>query len=84
MIELKRGRSSDKALGQLLRYMGWVKRHLAGANESVKGMIIGRTIDKTLKYAVEGLGSDDVMLMEYEVYFELKEPSHVQLEDGEQ
>ena len=29
VVELKRGQSSDDTVGQLLRYMGWVRMHLA-------------------------------------------------------
>jgi hypothetical protein len=29
VIELKKGRSSDAVIGQILRYMGWVKDKLA-------------------------------------------------------
>jgi hypothetical protein len=40
VIELKVTRSSDAAVGQLLRYMGWVKRNLAKDGQSVQGLII--------------------------------------------
>ena len=29
-FELKRGKSSDRVVGQTLRYMGWVREQLAG------------------------------------------------------
>lgn len=40
VIELKRGRASDKVMGQCLRYMGWVHLHLA-KGRLVKGIIVG-------------------------------------------
>ena len=42
VIELKRGRTSDIAVGQALRYRGWwVRKRLAARNEKVKTLIIG-------------------------------------------
>lgn len=40
MIELKRDKSSDAVVGQILRYMGWVQKHLAENGELVSGLII--------------------------------------------
>src|SRR5262249_35976603 len=34
VIELKREQSTGQTVGQLLRYVGWVRRHLAGKEES--------------------------------------------------
>lgn len=65
VIELKR-EASDKSCGQLLRYMGWVKRHIAG-NRNVKGIIITRRADDELKYAASAVGN--VKIKEYEVEF---------------
>jgi len=44
VIELKKGRSSDAVVGQLLRYMGWVKRHKAAEGEGVRGIINHRCL----------------------------------------
>lgn len=41
VIELKKDRSSDKVVGQIQRYMGWVKENLAG-DKDVRGIIILR------------------------------------------
>ena len=44
VFELKLNRGEEKALSQLQRYMGWVKKHLAkGAN--VKGVIVAQKRD---------------------------------------
>ncbi len=51
VVELKRGRTSDVAVGQLSRYMGWVKKHIAG-DAPVTGMILAHDRDDNLKYAV--------------------------------
>ncbi|MBU2576217.1 MAG: DUF91 domain-containing protein [Nanoarchaeota archaeon] len=51
VIELKVS-TSDKALGQIQRYMGWVKRHLCKNGEEVKGIIVGENDDPRLEYAL--------------------------------
>jgi Endonuclease NucS len=52
VIELKKGRSSDKVYGQCSRYMGWVRKNLAEP-EGVKvhGAIVAKSIDDKLKAA---------------------------------
>jgi hypothetical protein len=69
VFELKLGRGPDHALGQLLRYMGWVKRNLAG-DKQVSGVIVAHSIDDKLRYAVTMVKS--VYLFEYEVTFNLR------------
>ena len=51
VIELKRDKASDVALGQLLRYLGWVRMHL-GNGDPVRGFVIGEEIDDRMVYAV--------------------------------
>ena len=70
VIELKRGQSTDQTIGQLSRYIGWVKQHLAGKDELVQGMIISRQVDSALQYAVQAVPNVDLQL--YEVEFRLK------------
>jgi len=53
VIELKKGRSSDDVVGQIQRYMGWVKEHLCKRNQSVKGLIICKEPDPRLSYALK-------------------------------
>ncbi len=40
VVELKKGRASDKVVGQTLRYMGSVKESLAKNGQTVEGIII--------------------------------------------
>lgn len=40
VIELKKGRATDVVVGQVQRYMGYVKEELAEPNQSVRGIII--------------------------------------------
>lgn len=72
VVELKRNQTSDSTVGQLLRYMGWVKHHLAEPKERVQGLIIAREVDDSLQYALTGAPNVDVQL--YEVGFSLKPP----------
>jgi Endonuclease NucS C-terminal domain len=69
VFELKRGRSPDHAIGQLSRYMGWVKQTI-GKDKNVRGVIVAKTISDSLRYSVAVV--PDVSLFEYEVSFQLK------------
>ncbi len=71
VIELKKGRPSDQAIGQLLRYMGWVKKNLCKHGQSVKGLVICRDSDPQLTYALEMTTNIDVRC--YSVSFKLRE-----------
>ena len=51
IIELKRDKASDAALGQLLRYIGWVRMNLAGGGY-VRGFVVGDSIDERMVYAI--------------------------------
>ena len=72
VIELKKGRPSDEVVGQVLRYMGWVKDNLREADEDVKGLIICRERDKQLEYALSMVGHL-IRVQLYEVDFRLKD-----------
>jgi hypothetical protein len=72
VVELKRNQTSDQTVGQLLRYIGWVKHHLAEHSEQVHGMIICREADNALRYALSTL--QNVELRRYQVDFHLSEP----------
>ena len=70
VVELKRNQTSDQTVGQLLRYIGWVKRHLADTGDEVYGMIISRQVDDALRYTLVTLPNVEFRL--YEVEFHLK------------
>jgi len=80
VVELKRNQTSDQTVGQLLRYIGWVKRHLAEAGEQVHGMIICRDADNALRYALSTL--QNVELRRYQVEFHLSEPETLMTTSG--
>lgn len=69
VVELKVSRGYDKTLGQLMRYMGWVRRHLA-TGRPVRGIIVASGITEDLKIAT---WVPDVKLVEYEIEFRLKQ-----------
>ncbi len=70
VIELKLDRGPDRALGQLARYMGWVRANLAAGAE-VRGAVVARRIDEKLRYAAAAMPG--VLLLEYEVDFRVRE-----------
>lgn len=69
VIELKRGKSTDSTVGQLLRYIGWVRENLAAPNQKVRGVIIAKEVDEALRYAVKNLENVDILT--YEINFKL-------------
>lgn len=74
VIELKKGKSGDVVMGQILRYMGWINEKLASPKGySVRGIIILREKDERLEYALKLI--QNVILFLYEVSFNVKEIS---------
>jgi restriction system protein len=69
VIELKKGRASDKVVGQILRYMGYVKEMLAEEGQTVKGAIIALEDDTRIRRALVMV--PDVSFYRYEVSFKL-------------
>jgi restriction system protein len=69
VIELKKDQTSDDTIGQISRYMGWVKENLK--NDNVKGVIVCGKYDEKLDYALKIQNNIEVFL--YEVNFSLKE-----------
>jgi len=72
VVELKRGKSADMVVGQILRYMGWVKENLAERGQRVQGIIIASEIDDSLRYALKPLL--DVSALTYKIDFRLTVP----------
>jgi restriction system protein len=71
VIELKKGRPSDQVIGQILRYMGWVKKNLSTEGQAVKGLVICRDRDLKLSYALGMTHNIDVRY--YSMSFKLRE-----------
>ena len=70
VIELKVSRGYDRVVGQLLRYMAWIRAHQAEAGQCVRGMIIAREISEDLRLACSSIS--DVELLEYELAVTLR------------
>ena len=68
VIELKRGRPSDEVVGQLARYIGWVKQNLANGRE-VNGIILAPEFDDRLRYAASAIPG--TLLLRYQTRFEV-------------
>ncbi|MCK4521524.1 MAG: DUF1016 family protein [Nanoarchaeota archaeon] len=66
VIECKTSKTSDQTVGQINRYINWVKKNLA-ENEEVRGLIIANQFDKNIKWAIENLPY--IKLKKYEVNF---------------
>jgi len=49
VVELKRAQGSDQTVGQVLRYMGWVKQHLGQPGDRVQGLVIAHESDTKLR-----------------------------------
>lgn len=69
VIELKKNQTSDDTIGQLTRYMGWIKEKKN--DDGVKGVIIAGEYDQRLDYALQMVPNIEVFL--YEVDFKLRE-----------
>ena len=51
VVELKRAQGTDQVVGQILRYMGWVKDHYH--TDKFRGIIIVGSKDRALSYAIK-------------------------------
>jgi len=71
VIELKRGRASDGVVGQIQRYMGYVKEELAEDGQEVYGAIIALEDDLRIQRALSV--TKNISFYTYRVEFSLKE-----------
>jgi len=69
VVELKKGRASDVVVGQVLRYMGYVKQELAEPGQIVKGVIIALEDDIKIRRALAM--TPDISFYRYEISFKL-------------
>jgi len=70
VVELKRGRASDIVVGQIQRYMGYVKEELAEKNQITHGIIIAFEDDINIHRALAVAPNID--LYTYKVSFKLE------------
>ncbi len=73
VIELKKGRSNQQVVGQILAYVGWVRNNLAEKNQKVRGIIIAADGNRSLHDAVS-MVSDFISVKYYRVKFNFEDP----------
>ena len=71
VIELKKGKASDSVVGQIQRYMGFVKAELAEENQEVKGIIIALDNNTRLQRALSV--TKNIAFYRYRIDFHLDE-----------
>ena len=70
VIELKVSRGYDRVVGQILRYMAWIRKNHAEEGQKVRGIIIAREISDDLLLACSE--TNNVELYEYSLSITLK------------
>ena len=70
VVELKKGRVSDTVVGQIQRYMGYVKDELAEKNQKVHGAIIAFEDDLNIRRALSVTTGIDFYT--YKIHFKLE------------
>lgn len=70
VIELKVSRGYDRVVGQILRYMAWIRKNHAEESQKVRGVIIAREISDDLLLACSE--TNNVELYEYSLAVTLK------------
>ena len=70
IIELKVSRGYDRAIGQLLRYIGWVEKNMVTEKQKVRGIIVCNEISEDLKLACSKI--NNIELFEYELSIKFK------------
>jgi hypothetical protein len=70
VVELKRGRSADRVVGQVARCMGWARAHLAATGQGVEGIVVAREHDDRLRYAAAAVPG--LTILTYRVTFHLE------------
>ena len=69
VVELKKGRVSDNVVGQIQRYMGYVKEELAEPNQEIRGIIIALEDDIRIRRALSV--TTNIEFYRYQVSFKL-------------
>jgi endonuclease len=69
VIELKVSRGYDRVVGQLMRYMAWIRKNQAEPGQHVRGVVVAREISEDLLLACSLLSC--VQLFEYELSLKL-------------
>ncbi|MGJ4748539.1 endonuclease NucS domain-containing protein, partial [Leptospira sp. SA-E8] len=70
VIELKVSKGYDRVVGQLLRYVSWVRKYHAEPGQRVRGVIVAKHISDDLLLACSDVPS--VSLFEYQLSVSVK------------
>lgn len=72
VVELKRDTSSDRVVGQLLRYMGYVTEKHLKKGKVVRGIIVAHEADEHLRLALQAMPNVELKL--YDVAVTVRSP----------
>ncbi len=73
VVELKKGRASDSVVGQINRYIGFVRKEVAKKDQLVKGVIVASAKDERIRYAL--LNTPNIRFLRYQVSLQLIDDS---------
>jgi len=68
VVEIKADEARDSVFGQILRYIGWVHRNIARAQNNVRGIILASQFPESARYSRIGLLKSD-----YQKFIKFKE-----------
>ena len=77
VLELKVSKGYDRVVGQLLRYVNWVRKNLVEPGQRVRGIIICRTMSEDLRLACASI--KDIELFEYQLSVSVKKVAAFEL-----
>ena len=77
VLELKVSKGYDRVVGQLLRYVNWVRKNRAEPGQRVRGIIICRTMSEDLRLACASI--KDIELFEYQLSVSVKRVEALEL-----
>lgn len=77
VLELKVSKGYDRVVGQLLRYVNWVRKELADPGQKVRGIILCRNMTEDLRLACADV--PNVELFEYQLSVTVKRVAAVEL-----
>ena len=60
VVELKVSKGYDRVVGQILRYMAWIRKHQADEGQKVRGVIIARKISEDILLACSEITNIDL------------------------
>jgi len=72
VIETKRSQAKKQTIDQILKYIAWVRKHIAKPGQRVRGIIIAPQISGDLKLASSG--APEVELLEYQLSVQFRKP----------